>query len=405
MGAAGARMTLQLRRRAATCRWPPPSRTAGGAPTSTCSGDAATASSSTTTSTPLPDPRSRRQPDGVHGLSARRSTPRRTRGRTRLDGTPARRAASSTSCTSARSRPRARSTPPSTGSTTSSTSASTSSSCCRSTPSTATHNWGYDGVLWYAVHEPYGGPAAYQRFVDACHARGLAVDPGRRLQPPRSERQLPARVRPVPARRSRQHVGRVGRTSTSPTPTWSRGYIIDNALMWLATTTSTGCGSTPCTPSSTTAPCTCSRSSPSDVDALSAHVGRPLTLIAESDLNDPRIDPAPRGARATASRRSGATTSTTPCTSPSTGETAGYYADFAPLDALAKTCSTRGFFHDGTCVVVPRPRARPPDRHGAHARLAARRRSTRTTTRSATAPRATGSRHRSTTAGSRSPRR
>lgn len=21
-----------------------------------------------------------------------------------------------------------------------------------------THGWGYDGVLWYAVHEPYGGP-------------------------------------------------------------------------------------------------------------------------------------------------------------------------------------------------------------------------------------------------------
>ena len=38
-----------------------------------------------------------------------------------------------------------------------------------------THNWGYDGVLWYAVHEGYGGPAAYQRFVDACHRRGLGV--------------------------------------------------------------------------------------------------------------------------------------------------------------------------------------------------------------------------------------
>ena len=36
-------------------------------------------------------------------------------------------------------------------------------------------NWGYDGVLWYAVHEEYGGPAAYQAFVDACHQRGLAV--------------------------------------------------------------------------------------------------------------------------------------------------------------------------------------------------------------------------------------
>jgi maltooligosyltrehalose trehalohydrolase len=38
-----------------------------------------------------------------------------------------------------------------------------------------THNWGYDGVQWYAVHEAYGGPAAYQRFVDAAHAAGLGV--------------------------------------------------------------------------------------------------------------------------------------------------------------------------------------------------------------------------------------
>ena len=38
-----------------------------------------------------------------------------------------------------------------------------------------THNWGYDGVLWFAVQESYGGPRAYQRFVDACHQRGIAV--------------------------------------------------------------------------------------------------------------------------------------------------------------------------------------------------------------------------------------
>jgi len=36
-------------------------------------------------------------------------------------------------------------------------------------------NWGYDGVDWYAVSEAYGGPEAYQRFVDACHAAGLGV--------------------------------------------------------------------------------------------------------------------------------------------------------------------------------------------------------------------------------------
>ena len=38
-----------------------------------------------------------------------------------------------------------------------------------------THNWGYDGVGWFAVHEQYGGPDAYRRFVDACHAKGLGV--------------------------------------------------------------------------------------------------------------------------------------------------------------------------------------------------------------------------------------
>lgn len=36
-------------------------------------------------------------------------------------------------------------------------------------------NWGYDGVFPYAVQNSYGGPAAFKRFVDQCHRRGLAV--------------------------------------------------------------------------------------------------------------------------------------------------------------------------------------------------------------------------------------
>jgi maltooligosyltrehalose trehalohydrolase len=36
-------------------------------------------------------------------------------------------------------------------------------------------NWGYDGVDLYAVQASYGGPKAFQRFVDACHREGLAV--------------------------------------------------------------------------------------------------------------------------------------------------------------------------------------------------------------------------------------
>jgi len=38
-----------------------------------------------------------------------------------------------------------------------------------------TRGWGYDGVLLYAVHEPYGGPHGFKRFVDAAHAMGIGV--------------------------------------------------------------------------------------------------------------------------------------------------------------------------------------------------------------------------------------
>jgi maltooligosyltrehalose trehalohydrolase len=36
-------------------------------------------------------------------------------------------------------------------------------------------NWGYDGVLPYAVQHSYGGPAGLRRLVDAAHAHGIAV--------------------------------------------------------------------------------------------------------------------------------------------------------------------------------------------------------------------------------------
>jgi maltooligosyltrehalose trehalohydrolase len=36
-------------------------------------------------------------------------------------------------------------------------------------------NWGYDGVYPFAVQNSYGGPLGLARFVDACHEKGLAV--------------------------------------------------------------------------------------------------------------------------------------------------------------------------------------------------------------------------------------
>ena len=36
-------------------------------------------------------------------------------------------------------------------------------------------NWGYDGVFPYAVQHSYGGPEGLKRLVDACHANSIAV--------------------------------------------------------------------------------------------------------------------------------------------------------------------------------------------------------------------------------------
>jgi maltooligosyltrehalose trehalohydrolase len=36
-------------------------------------------------------------------------------------------------------------------------------------------NWGYDGVYPYAVQNSYGGPGGLKKLVDACHQKGIAV--------------------------------------------------------------------------------------------------------------------------------------------------------------------------------------------------------------------------------------
>jgi maltooligosyltrehalose trehalohydrolase len=38
-----------------------------------------------------------------------------------------------------------------------------------------TRNWGYDGVYPYSVQDSYGGPEGLKKLVDACHAHGIAV--------------------------------------------------------------------------------------------------------------------------------------------------------------------------------------------------------------------------------------
>ena len=83
-----------------------------------------------------------------------------------------------------------------------------------------------------------------------------------------------------------------------------------------------------------------------EVDALSAHVRRPLTLIAESDLNDPKlITPREAGGYGLTAQWNDDFHHVIHVAL--TGETDGYYADFGPMSAIAKVL-TKAFFHDGT---------------------------------------------------------
>ncbi len=150
------------------------------------------------------------------------------------------------------------------------------------------HGWGYDGVALYAVHEPYGGPDGLRRFVEACHGRGLGV------------------ILDVVY----NHLGPSGNylrefgpyfTHRHDTP-WGaavnfddsgsdevRRFFIDNALMWLRDYEIDGLRLDAVHAIVDTSAVHILEELAVEVEALAAKLGRPLWLIPESDLNDPRL--------------------------------------------------------------------------------------------------------------------
>ncbi|MFC5199410.1 MULTISPECIES: malto-oligosyltrehalose trehalohydrolase [Streptomyces] len=209
------------------------------------------------------------------------------------------------------------------------------------------HGWGYEGVSLWAVHEPYGGPEALKRFVDRAHELGLGV------------------VLDV----VHNHLGPSGNhlpafgpyfTDTHQTPWGSavnldapgsdevRAFLVGSALAWLRDYRLDGLRLDAVHALRDTRALHFLEELSTAVDTLAADLGRPLFLIAESDLNDPRLissrEEGGLGLHAQWNDDFHHALHTT-----LTGEAQGYYADFAraPLAALAKTL-TSGFFHDGT---------------------------------------------------------
>lgn len=220
------------------------------------------------------------------------------------------------------------------------------------------HGWGYDGVLWYAVHEPYGGPDGLLAFIDACHARGLGVlidTVFNHLGP------------------SGNFLPRFGPYLSSASNPWGEGiniggadsdevrrYIINCALRWMRDFGADGLRLDAVHALVDTTAIDLLEELAGETDRLAEQLGRPLSLIAESDQNNPRlITPRPAGGYGlTAQWNDDIHHAVHAAVS---GERQGYYADFGSLATLAHTLR-HGFFHAGTYSSFRRRRhGRPLD--------------------------------------------
>jgi maltooligosyltrehalose trehalohydrolase len=207
-----------------------------------------------------------------------------------------------------------------------------------------THGWGYDGVLWFAVHEPYGGPDGLVRLIDACHARGLGViidavfnhfGPSGNYLP-----RFGPYLSPV------SNPWGQGLNLSGPGADEVRRYIIDCALRWMREFHADGLRLDAVHALIDTTAIHILEELAAETDALAVVLGRPLALIAESDLNDPRlITPRDRGGYGlTAQWDDDIHHAIHTAVS---GERQGYYADFGSMTVLATTLRN-GFFHAGT---------------------------------------------------------
>jgi maltooligosyltrehalose trehalohydrolase len=232
------------------------------------------------------------------------------------------------------------------------------------------HGWGYDGVDLYAVHEPYGGPEALQRFVDQCHGVGLAVCLDvvyNHLGP--SGNYLES-FGPYFTDRHTTPWGPAVNLDDAGSPEVRR-WICDNALRWFRDFHLDALRLDAVHALADDSPTHLLVQLSTETAALAAELGRPLGLVAESDLNDPRmVEPVSEGGFGMTAQWSDDFHHALHTLL--TGERAGYYVDFGSLATFAKTL-TQVFLHDGSYSTFRgRDWGRPvdPARHHGHTFLA-----------------------------------
>jgi maltooligosyltrehalose trehalohydrolase len=200
-----------------------------------------------------------------------------------------------------------------------------------------TRGWGYDGVDLFAPHHHYGGPAGLVALVDACHARGLSVVNDVVYNHLGPDGNYLGEFGPYFTERYKTPWGAAVNLDDSGSDD-VRAFIVDNALMWLRDYGFDGLRLD-------AVHAYADQSAMHILEELRASIPDDKFLIAESDLNDPRLlrsrDEGGYGVDAQWSDDFHHALH-----SLVTGETSGYYADFGRLDQLADALQ-HGFVYRG----------------------------------------------------------
>ncbi len=200
-------------------------------------------------------------------------------------------------------------------------------------------NWGYDGVFPFAVQNSYGGPTALKKLVNACHQAGLAVILDVVYNHFGPEGNYTGKYGPYTTKRYQTPWG----SAINFDDAYSdgvRGYFAENAISWLRdyhfdalrldavhAIYDFGAKHFLQLLSESVAEFTKQRSYPG-------------FLIAESDLNDPRlIRPVQQGGYQLSAQWSDDFHHA--LHTRLTGENMGYYGDFASLESLAVALKDR----------------------------------------------------------------
>jgi maltooligosyltrehalose trehalohydrolase len=197
-------------------------------------------------------------------------------------------------------------------------------------------NWGYDGVDLYAPHESYGGPDGLFRLVDACHQLGLGVILDVVYNHVGPEGNHLARFGPYFTEFYRTAWGEAVNFDQAGSD-GVRRFVVDNALMWLRDYHIDGLRIDAVHAIVDTSAIHILEELATEVDRLGHDLDRRCWLIAESDLNDPRVI-APRESGGFGIDAQWSDDFHHALHVVLTGERSGYYVDFVSMADMATAC-------------------------------------------------------------------